>query len=67
MATLADGSKCLLDLKSETGPRIAGNFVGPIGQLQIDGDLVAAVLETRVSLYSLTARRQPAGQATRSP
>ena len=53
VATLASGAKLLLDVGVD-GPRVAGSFRGPIGQVDVEQGWAMAADAGRVSVYALT-------------
>jgi len=51
LATMADGSKLVLELGEDGTTRVAGTFTGPIGSLEVSGGWGLAVGPDQVSIY----------------
>jgi hypothetical protein len=54
LATMADGSMLILDLSDDRATRVAGTFVGPVGDLDVAGDWAVAASSKRLSIYRVT-------------
>ena len=61
IASLADGTNVLLDLRAAGGRRVAGTFTGPIGSLDVGGDWALTTDGGRASVHQV--RRSGAPQA----
>ena len=54
LATMADGSMLILDVSDDRVTRVAGTFVGPVGDLDVAGDWAVAASPNRLSIYRVT-------------
>ncbi|MGH3383896.1 MAG: hypothetical protein ACRDO1_04905 [Nocardioidaceae bacterium] len=54
IATMDDGQRLLLDLANDGAPRVAGTFIGPVGELDVADNWALATGPDRLIVYRVT-------------